>query len=126
MAEAIEHAPHLTGLTNYANPFDTWEITRYAGRIRYRNRPVLLIYGSHEEDLDIGYYPLKRELETKGGGTADTLTTLTLPTDHAYSDHRIALQSAVVDWLERLRTATPKQASRIRLVPKKNKPEIRN
>ena len=36
---------------------------------------------------------------TRDGGTVSALT---LPTDHSFQDHRIALAAEVVDWLQKL------------------------
>lgn len=35
------------------------------------------------------------------------ITTANLPSDHSFSDHRIALAQVVVDWLEALQTSSP-------------------
>jgi len=43
---------------------------------------------------------LVKEIETKGG---HKVTVMHMATDHSYSDHRIALESAVIAWLDGLR-----------------------
>jgi 5-enolpyruvylshikimate-3-phosphate synthase len=43
---------------------------------------------------------LVKEIKAKGG---HNVTVMHMATDHSYSDHRIALESAVITWLGGLR-----------------------
>lgn len=58
-------------------------------------RPVLLI--TSDDGLAPDNARLAAALRQAGGTALETH----FPTDHSYSDHRIALESAVVDWLEK-------------------------
>ena len=49
---------------------------------------------------------LSEAIKTAG---AKRLSTAHYPTDHAFSDHRIALSRAVVAWLDRLASAPAKK-----------------
>ncbi|MCU1285252.1 MAG: histidine triad protein [Acidobacteriales bacterium] len=94
MAEAMQHR-------------SDWDLTHFLTQLRAPNKqrgniPVLLTYGTHEGDYDEVFPKLKRALESDPKSQAAANSFVTLPTDHPYSDHRIALQSAVVDWLQRL------------------------
>jgi acetyl esterase/lipase len=73
-----------------------WDLTRLAAN--FHARPVLVLAGSREDDLDIEYYPLISALRA-----ADAkLQTGLVPTDHSYSDQRIRVQIEVLNWLDRL------------------------
>jgi len=73
---------------------DVWNLAAAAQRLNAL--PVLII------NSDDGYAPdseaLGDAIDHQGGRTT---TRIHMNTDHAYSDHRIALQQAVVDWLQR-------------------------
>lgn len=77
-----------------------WNFVTYADALA--TRPLLLITS------DDGNAPDSEALVAavyKAGGNA--ITEVHFPTDHPYSDHRIALQAAFVRWLETLDTAKP-------------------
>ncbi|WP_294394668.1 alpha/beta fold hydrolase [uncultured Sphingomonas sp.] len=61
------------------------------------DRPLLVI--SAERGLGTSTLA-PAEAARRAGGKA--VTTLSMPTDHSFSDHRIALTTAVVDWLQQL------------------------
>lgn len=69
-----------------------WEFVDLAPRLG--RRPVLLV--TAEDDSQPDSHRLALALQ-KGGNTA--VTEIHMATDHPYSDHRIALESAVVEWL---------------------------
>jgi pimeloyl-ACP methyl ester carboxylesterase len=77
-----------------------WNFVAYANALT--TRPLLLITS------DDGNAPDSQALAAavrKAGGKA--ITEVHFPTDHPYSDHRIALQAAFVQWLETLDSAKP-------------------
>jgi len=77
-----------------------WNFVTYAEALA--SRPLLVVTS------DDGNAPDSDALVAaigKAGGTA--VTEIHFPTDHPYSDHRIALQAAVVRWLETLEPAKP-------------------
>ena len=94
-----------------------WQLTAMAPQIVSRNIPVLLTYGEFEDAREEGF-TLLRDAFQKAAKTAALaedstdisrrFTTVVLPTDHTYSDQRIALQSAIVNWLERFKPTTSK------------------
>jgi pimeloyl-ACP methyl ester carboxylesterase len=71
-----------------------WDFTDYAATLKAR--PALLIT-AEDGTLDASTH-LAANL--RGAGDADVSETH-MGTDHSYSDHRIALESVVVRWLER-------------------------
>ena len=73
-----------------------WSFPAYASM--FGNRPLLLITS------DDGLAPPSSELSTalrKQGSTH--VTEQHFATDHSYSDHRIALEATILDWLAKLR-----------------------
>ena len=78
-AEAEDHA-------------DDWRLATLAARV---TASTLLVMGAREEGLEAALQPLVLALRSAGA----PLETRALPTDHAYSDQRIALGDAVVRWL---------------------------
>jgi pimeloyl-ACP methyl ester carboxylesterase len=64
------------------------------------DRPVLLVAGQRDEStpISITHDPLVRAFEAID---APRVTEVVFDADHSFSDHRIALSRAVVDWLER-------------------------
>src|SRR5581483_2089279 len=73
----------------------TWNYVDYAPALK--NRPVLIV---EADDRNLGD---NRDLASalRKAGNARVIETH-LPTDHSFSDHRIALQAIVVDWLQGL------------------------
>lgn len=72
-----------------------WDYVGWADSLR--TRPVLLV---EADDQNLGdMKALAAALRAKS--TVD-LTEKALATDHSFSDHRIAMQTIVVDWLQRL------------------------
>jgi len=63
----------------------------------FRGRAVLLLEADDQNRADME--GLATALQQKG---ATSLTRAALPTDHSFSDHRIALQTIVIQWLEKL------------------------
>ena len=70
-----------------------WTLSTLAARV---TASTLLIMGTREEGLEAALQPLRLAL----GAAGAPLETRTLPTDHAYSDRRIALADIVVRWAE--------------------------
>ena len=71
-----------------------WEFVDLAPSLA--SRPVLLVTADDGSDVDA------RRLETALQADGDRLVErIHMATDHPYSDHRIALESAVVEWLQR-------------------------
>jgi len=71
-----------------------WDLTVAARRLT--GLPVLMLgarYGIGEHDR-----PVTNALQSAGA----KLTAIMMDTDHSFSDHRIALSEAVVDWLKGL------------------------
>jgi hypothetical protein len=58
-----------------------------------KTRPVLIV--TSDDGLAPGSAKLAAALRAGGGAVSE----IHFPTDHSYSDHRIALESAVLDWL---------------------------
>jgi len=71
----------------------SWEFADWAPRLG--NRPVLLLTADDGSQPDS--HRLAQALQ-KNGNRA--VTEIHMATDHPYSDHRIALESAVVEWLQ--------------------------
>jgi pimeloyl-ACP methyl ester carboxylesterase len=98
-----ENMESLTGCTPdslmaeaLAHPI-AWNFVTYAPALA--TRPLLLI------TADDGNAPDSQALAAavrQAGGSA--VTEVHFPTDHPYSDHRIALQAAFIRWLEALET----------------------
>lgn len=77
-----------------------WSLATVAPRIA--DRPILMTAARHENEDNppaINHDPLASALRSAG---AKRLETQWFDTDHAYSDARIALASAVVKWLTRV------------------------
>lgn len=72
-----------------------WNFVDYASM--FGSRPLLLI--TSEDGLASGAEHLASALHKQG---STHVTEVHFPTDHSYSDHRIALQAAVLDWLATL------------------------
>jgi pimeloyl-ACP methyl ester carboxylesterase len=71
-----------------------WNFMSWAGDLTHQ--PLLVIGASKaggEENRQLA------EAVTRAGGK---VTALTLPSDHAFQDHRIALASEIVNWLQKL------------------------
>jgi pimeloyl-ACP methyl ester carboxylesterase len=68
-------------------------------------RPVLLL--TSDDGFAAGSDALASAIEATGGGA---FRRTHLPTDHSYSDHRIALQVEVLNWLDRFYDKQPHQA----------------
>lgn len=87
VAEAISHRTE-------------WNLVSYADALA--TRPLLLITADDGNASDS--QALAAAVRNAGGRRA---TEIHFPTDHPYSDHRIALQAAFVRWLETLASAKP-------------------
>jgi dienelactone hydrolase len=76
-----------------------WDLEDRAQKLA--NRPLLIVAASRDEEVapDLHHTPVVNALRTAG---ASRLTELVLDTDHALSDHRIALARATIDWLRSL------------------------
>jgi acetyl esterase/lipase len=102
-AESMESLAGCTpeGLVAEAQAHQTeWNFITYANALT--SRPLLLITS------DDGNAPDSQALAAavrKAGGS--TITEVHFPTDHPYSDYRIALQAAFIRWLETLDSAKP-------------------
>ena len=73
-----------------------WDYVQWADALR--NRPVLLVEASDQNYDDME--ALAGALRQK---KAPELTRVAASTDHSFSDHRIALQAIVLEWLEKLK-----------------------
>ncbi len=73
-----------------------WSLQRYAGVLATKR--LLLLAATHDEAVPLSevYEPLGAKLRAAG---AKELTTVTLPSDHAFSDVRIGLAQALTRWL---------------------------
>ena len=71
-----------------------WDFVNFAGDLK--SRPVLII--TADDGLTENNQRLAAAL-TKVGDK--DVSQVHMPTDHAYSDHRIEMESVVVRWLER-------------------------
>ena len=69
-----------------------WEFVDYAGALK--SRPVLIV--TSDDGLAPDNDRLAQALKKDG---ARDVSEIHFATDHSYSDHRIALESAVVEWL---------------------------
>ena len=74
-----------------------WDFVDLAPKLK--SRPVLVI--TADDSSPANSRRLALALREAGG----TVSEIHFPTDHPYSDHRIALESAVVQWLENRRPA---------------------
>jgi pimeloyl-ACP methyl ester carboxylesterase len=74
---------------------ESWDLRTLAPRLA--KRPIFLMWA--DRGIAEQNQALAKSLEQAG---ASKLMSAHLPTDHAFSDHRIALSVAVVDWLDLL------------------------
>ena len=77
-------------------PGHDWHMASSAAAIA--DRHILILNATHDDANDQG----TQLLQALRDRHAAAVTTMTMDTDHAFSDHRIALQSAVVGWLRGL------------------------
>jgi pimeloyl-ACP methyl ester carboxylesterase len=70
-----------------------WNYLDYAEALK--TRPVFIV---ESHDRNLSYNKAMKEALQKAGNTR--VTEIYLETDHSYSDHRIALQVTVLQWLE--------------------------
>jgi pimeloyl-ACP methyl ester carboxylesterase len=77
-----------------------WDYVQWADGLR--TRPILLVEADDQNHTDME--ALAGALRQKG---AVALSQVSVPTDHTFSDHRIALQTAVIEWLEKLKRQGP-------------------
>lgn len=68
-----------------------WDFVALAPALK--NRPVLVVTS------DDGLAPTNARLAAALRAAGGTVSEIHFPTDHSYSDHRIALESAVLGWL---------------------------
>ena len=78
-----------------------WNYLDYAEALK--TRPVLIV---ESHDRNLSFNKEMKEALQKAGNTRVTETYM--ETDHSYSDHRIALQVAVLNWLQTLLAPAPK------------------
>jgi len=98
MAENMESLAGCTPESLSDDAFEhaeAWAFPGYAEKLA--NRPLLLI--SSEDGNGPASAALSAAARKAG---AKAVEEVTMTTDHSYSDHRIALQAAVVVWLEKL------------------------
>jgi pimeloyl-ACP methyl ester carboxylesterase len=93
LADEIEHSPK------------TWDLRTLAPK--FAGLPVFVIWA--DRGLAEQNEALAKSLAQAG---ASQLTTAHLPSDHAFSDHRIALSRAVVAWLDGIANVAPTVAAR--------------
>ena len=72
-----------------------WDYVQWADSLR--TRPVLLLEADDQNHADME--ALTAALRQKN---AVALTHVAVQTDHSFSDHRVALQTIVIEWLEKL------------------------
>lgn len=77
-----------------------WDYVQWADALRAQ--PVLLVEADDQNHTDME--ALAGALRQKG---TVALEQESVPTDHTFSDHRIALQTIVVEWLEKLKKYAP-------------------
>jgi uncharacterized protein len=77
-----------------------WDYVQWADALRAR--PVLLVEADDQNHTDME--ALVGALQQKG---AVALSHVAMATDHSFSDHRMALQTTVVEWLEKLNKYAP-------------------
>ena len=77
-----------------------WDYVQWAGALR--GKPVLLVEADDQNHADME--ALAGALRQNG---AVALSQVTVSTDHSFSDHRIALQAIVIEWLEKLPQGAP-------------------
>ena len=102
-----EASPRLAGttpegmITEARRNAAKWNYVDYAPALK--DRPVLMV------EADDGTLASSREMAAALRKTGNTrVTEEHMPTDHGYSDHRIALQSVVVEWLQGLTAGSGK------------------
>ena len=94
-------SPRLAGttpeglMTEAKENADKWNYLNYAGYLK--TRPVLIL---ESKDRNVPDNQAMAEALRKAGNSQ--VTEKSIDTDHAYSDHRIALQIGVLEWLESL------------------------
>jgi pimeloyl-ACP methyl ester carboxylesterase len=72
-----------------------WDYVQWADALR--TRPLLLVEADDQNHMDME--ALASALRQKG---SSRLEQKAVATDHSFSDHRIALQTIVIDWLQQL------------------------
>jgi uncharacterized protein len=77
-----------------------WDYVQWADALRAR--PVLLVEADDQNHADME--ALAGALQQKG---AVALSHVAVATDHTFSDHRIALQTIVIEWLEKSKKGVP-------------------
>jgi uncharacterized protein len=75
-----------------------WEFVDYAGKLK--SRPVLII--TADDGLTPDNLRLAKALKAQGDKDVKQIH---MNTDHSYSDHRIGLEAAVINWLEQHQSA---------------------
>jgi len=81
-----------------------WDYVQWAEALRAR--PVLLVEAEDQNHADME--AMASALRQK---SAIGLEQIAVPTDHSFSDQRIALQSIVIRWLDKLRANSPASTS---------------
>jgi uncharacterized protein len=85
-----------------------WDLVAHASL--WSSRPVLVVEADdfvHADDVAVANSVRK--------GPAGQLTEVAMPTDHAYSDHRIALAATLLGWLKQLEPPRlPRHSDRVR------------
>ncbi len=83
-----------------------WDYVQWAEALRAR--PVLLVKADDQNHADME--ALGAALRQKG---AVALEQTAVATDHSFSDHRIALQTTVIHWLEKLGVDSPTSSTQV-------------
>jgi pimeloyl-ACP methyl ester carboxylesterase len=90
------------GLVNEAKQHTTdWNYLNWVPGLK--DRPILVVEAS---DANIGNNQALAEALRKAGDAQ--VTEVHIPADHTFSDHRIALQASVLEWLEKISAGKPK------------------
>lgn len=88
----------MTEVERHANDWDLADAVPALAR-----KPVLIVAAEYGNAAQVA--PLTAALKAQRGARVRAVT---LPSDHAFADRRIGLAGVAVDWLDRLRAASPK------------------
>ncbi len=69
-----------------------WDLLKLAPA--FKDRPFFLVWGTHDDPQD--------ELRDALARSDSRFKATVMDTDHAFSDHRIALETAIIEWLQQL------------------------
>lgn len=87
--------PHRTVFAEAERHAKEWDYVQWADVLR--TRPLLLVEADDQNHADME--ALASALRQKGSARLEQKA---VATDHSFSDHRIALQTILIDWLQQL------------------------